>query len=92
MTDLSILLLDTEPRTHNHYIVLAIADALRRHPSVARVVVAHHGDALATFLAEGLDTVLAFGGARNSGLGRFNGEWALEEFTTDHTIGVTRVG
>ncbi|KQP29680.1 hypothetical protein ASF49_16100 [Methylobacterium sp. Leaf104] len=64
MTDLSILLLDTEPRTHNHYIVLAIADALRRHPGVARVVVAHHGDALATFLAEGLDTVLAFGGAR----------------------------
>lgn len=35
---------------------------------------------------------VAFGGARNSGLGRFNGEWALEEFTTDHTIGVTRVG
>lgn len=35
---------------------------------------------------------VAFGGARNSGLGRFNGEWALEEFTTDHTTGVTRVG
>ncbi|MGC5048430.1 aldehyde dehydrogenase family protein [Micrococcus porci] len=35
---------------------------------------------------------VAFGGARNSGLGRFNGEWALEEFTTDHTIGVTTVG
>ncbi len=64
MTGLSILLLDTEPRTHNHYIVLAIADALRRHPDVARVVVAHHGDALATFVAEGLDTFLAFGGAK----------------------------
>ena len=33
---------------------------------------------------------VAFGGERNSGLGRFNGEWAIEEFTTDHTIGVTR--
>lgn len=35
---------------------------------------------------------VAFGGARNSGLGRFNGEWAIEEFTTAHTIGVTRLG
>ncbi|MGN2298670.1 aldehyde dehydrogenase family protein [Micrococcus luteus KDCGSN] len=35
---------------------------------------------------------VAFGGARNSGLGRFNGEWAIEEFTTDHTIGVKRLG
>ncbi|HZM54227.1 MAG TPA: aldehyde dehydrogenase family protein [Acidimicrobiales bacterium] len=34
---------------------------------------------------------VAFGGERNSGLGRFNGEWAIEEFTTDQTIGVTRV-
>ena len=30
-----------------------------------------------------------FGGEKNSGLGRFNGEWAIEEFTTDHWIGVT---
>lgn len=29
-----------------------------------------------------------FGGEKNSGLGRFNGEWAIEEFTTDHWIGV----
>lgn len=34
---------------------------------------------------------VAFGGERNSGLGRFNGDWAIEEFTTDHTIGVTRL-
>ncbi|QCU77038.1 aldehyde dehydrogenase family protein [Citricoccus sp. SGAir0253] len=34
---------------------------------------------------------VAFGGERNSGLGRFNGEWAIEEFTTAHTIGVTRL-
>lgn len=29
-----------------------------------------------------------FGGERNSGLGRFNGDWAIEEFTTDHWISV----
>lgn len=29
-----------------------------------------------------------FGGEKNSGLGRFNGEWAIEEFTTDHWISV----
>ena len=27
-----------------------------------------------------------FGGEKNSGLGRFGGEWALEEFTTVHWI------
>ena len=37
MSDLSILLLDTEPQTHNRYLVLAIADALRRHPAVASI-------------------------------------------------------
>ena len=30
-----------------------------------------------------------FGGEKNSGLGRFNGEWAIEEFTTDHWISVS---
>jgi aldehyde dehydrogenase (NAD+) len=29
-----------------------------------------------------------FGGEKNSGLGRFNGEWIIEEFTTDHLITV----
>ncbi|HZP62411.1 MAG TPA: aldehyde dehydrogenase family protein [Terriglobales bacterium] len=29
-----------------------------------------------------------FGGEKNSGLGRFGGEWVLEEFTTDHWISV----
>lgn len=29
---------------------------------------------------------MAFGGERNSGLGRFNGDWAIEEFTTNHRI------
>lgn len=34
---------------------------------------------------------VAFGGEGNSGLGRFNGEWAISEFTTDHTIGIKRL-
>lgn len=31
-----------------------------------------------------------FGGSKNSGLGRFNGDWAIEEFTTDRWIGIKR--
>jgi aldehyde dehydrogenase (NAD+) len=30
----------------------------------------------------------AFGGEKESGLGRFGGDWAIEEFTTDHWISV----
>jgi aldehyde dehydrogenase (NAD+) len=30
----------------------------------------------------------AFGGEKESGLGRFGGEWAIEEFTTDHWVSV----
>jgi aldehyde dehydrogenase (NAD+) len=29
-----------------------------------------------------------FGGEKNSGLGRYNGEWSIEEFTTPHWISV----
>ena len=29
-----------------------------------------------------------FGGEKNSGIGRYNGEWAIEEFTTPHWISV----
>lgn len=31
-----------------------------------------------------------FGGEKNSGLGRFNGRWIVEEFTTDHFISLQR--
>ena len=31
---------------------------------------------------------MPFGGEKNSGIGRFNGEWVLEEFTTLHWISV----
>jgi aldehyde dehydrogenase (NAD+) len=30
----------------------------------------------------------AFGGEKGSGIGRFGGDWAIEEFTTDHWISV----
>jgi aldehyde dehydrogenase (NAD+) len=29
-----------------------------------------------------------FGGEKNSGIGRYNGEWAIEEFTTHHWVSV----
>jgi aldehyde dehydrogenase (NAD+) len=29
-----------------------------------------------------------FGGEKNSGIGRFGGDWAIESFTTDHWITV----
>lgn len=87
MFALSILLLDTEPQTHNRYLVLAIADALRRHPAVARVHVAGHADALTAFAAHGLDTLIAFGGARAhaplvgrlAGLARTSVLWTTED-------------
>ncbi|TXD98056.1 aldehyde dehydrogenase family protein [Psychrobacter frigidicola] len=34
------------------------------------------------------DSNAPFGGEKNSGIGRFNGEWVLEEFTTVHWISV----
>ncbi|WP_432696676.1 aldehyde dehydrogenase family protein [Marinobacterium sp. YM272] len=32
------------------------------------------------------DANAPFGGEKNSGVGRFNGDWAIDEFTTDHWI------
>lgn len=55
---------------------------------------AHAMEAGMTFINEMTiqdESHVAFGGERNSGLGRFNGDWAIEEFTTDHTIGVKRL-
>ncbi|MGO4852388.1 aldehyde dehydrogenase family protein [Phaeovulum sp. W22_SRMD_FR3] len=31
-----------------------------------------------------------FGGEKNSGIGRFNGHWIIEEFTTDHLVTIQR--
>lgn len=36
------------------------------------------------------DPNTAFGGEKASGIGRFGGDWALEEFTTDHWISIQR--
>lgn len=32
----------------------------------------------------------AFGGVKASGIGRFGGQWAVSEFTTEHWISVQR--
>ncbi|MFS2295394.1 MAG: aldehyde dehydrogenase family protein [Actinomadura sp.] len=34
------------------------------------------------------DANTAFGGEKSSGIGRFGGRWAIEEFTTDHWISI----
>jgi aldehyde dehydrogenase (NAD+) len=34
------------------------------------------------------DANTAFGGEKDSGIGRFGGQWAIDEFTTDHWISV----
>jgi aldehyde dehydrogenase (NAD+) len=36
------------------------------------------------------DANTAFGGEKASGIGRFGGDWALEEFTSDHWISIQR--
>ena len=36
------------------------------------------------------EAALPFGGEKNSGLGRFNGDWAIEEFSTVQWVSVQR--
>ncbi|MFG2249819.1 aldehyde dehydrogenase family protein [Spirillospora sp. NPDC048823] len=38
------------------------------------------------------DSNTAFGGEKASGIGRFGGRWAIEEFTTDHWVSVQHAG
>jgi aldehyde dehydrogenase (NAD+) len=33
---------------------------------------------------------IPFGGEKNSGIGRFNGDWAIDEFTTTQWVSVQR--
>ncbi|TGD94628.1 glycosyltransferase family protein [Methylobacterium nonmethylotrophicum] len=88
----SVLLLDTEPSTSNAYIALAVADALRRHPAVGRVVRATHADAATLAQAalargERFDLFLALGGAsrhhallaRLCALARASALWTTED-------------
>lgn len=37
------------------------------------------------------DANTAFGGEKGSGVGRFGGQWAIDEFTTDHWVSVQHV-
>ena len=59
-----ILLLDTDLETRNHYITLAIRDALARQPEVDTVVLPSMLDAIAQFRAERCDCFIAVGSAR----------------------------
>jgi aldehyde dehydrogenase (NAD+) len=34
------------------------------------------------------DANTAFGGEKASGVGRFGGHWAIDEFTTDHWVSI----
>jgi aldehyde dehydrogenase (NAD+) len=34
------------------------------------------------------DANTAFGGEKSSGIGRFGGRWAIDEFTTDHWVSI----
>jgi glycosyltransferase involved in cell wall biosynthesis/spore maturation protein CgeB len=63
MKSRSVLLFNTEPWTRNYYIIIAIADALRRHPSVGRLVLASHENAVHKLINQKLDTFIAFGGS-----------------------------
>ena len=41
--------------------------------------------------SESRDELCPTGGEKNSGVGRYNGRWAIEEFTTPHWISVQHV-
>jgi glycosyltransferase involved in cell wall biosynthesis len=82
-----VLLLDTQPRTHNFYITLSIADALRRHPRVTRLILASHGNAVRLAQESDIDVFIAFGGsethpallARLCRLSRLSVLWTTED-------------
>ena len=58
-----ILLLDTKRQNPNHYLCLAVEDALRRCAGVERVTAVHYGNALATGrFPEGYNLFIAFDG------------------------------
>ena len=63
MTDgLKVAVLGTDPQTRNRYIVLAVAEALRRHPGVARVSLPTYADVARHCADEPVDLLLAIGG------------------------------
>lgn len=82
-----ILLIDTCKETHNHYIILAILDALQRHEDVEFVTLSDYQDALSTFVEARCDTLIAVGGsggdclilARLAALAKCSVLWTTED-------------
>lgn len=50
----------------------------------------HSGTAHVNDIAVADAANIPFGGEKNSGLGRFNGDWAIDEFTTTKWVSVQR--
>jgi hypothetical protein len=69
------------------FIVLSTAGQLLNEHVLADLHTSMFGVQLADGLANDRPNT-AFGGEKASGLGRFGGDWAIEEFTTDHWISV----
>ncbi|WP_178133511.1 glycosyltransferase family protein [Vineibacter terrae] len=59
---LKVAVFGTDPQTRNRYIVLAVADALRRHSSIARVSLPTYADVARHCADEQIDLLLAIGG------------------------------
>ena len=57
-----ILLLDTKRSNPNHYLCLALRDALRAHPNISHAAAVSYGDAIATAADGDFDLFLAFDG------------------------------
>ncbi len=84
-----VLLLDTKRSNPNHYLCLALRDALRAHPQVSLAVLADYGNAVVTArdAVEPFDLFLAFDGeemdemfcARVAGFCRRSVLWVTED-------------
>lgn len=57
-----ILLLDTKRSNPNHYLCIALREALVNHPDVAKVIAAGYGEAVHRAQAEGCNLFIAFDG------------------------------
>ncbi len=82
-----VYVLDSEAQTSNHYIALAIRDALARHPDVEIATLGDYGSAVDEFRAGGYDVFVCFGGARSqaslqaqlSAMARVSVLWTTED-------------
>ena len=82
-----ILLLDTNKETRNSYITLALTQALRQSENVDFLVVGNHKNALATFVDQKCDILIAVGGnggepsilSRLAALAEYSVLWTTED-------------